>query len=47
MATIELGENEECRFDHRCIAHQCDHRRPLRNPTLKVAAFHPPIPGWY
>jgi hypothetical protein len=29
------------------IAHLCGHDRPVRNPTLKVAGFHSPIPGWF
>jgi hypothetical protein len=28
-------------------AHLCGFRRPLRNPTLKVAGFHLPLPGWF
>jgi len=29
------------------IAHQCDYRRTLRNPTLKVAGFELPTHGWF
>jgi len=25
----------------------CGYGRLLRNPTLKVAGFHLPIPGWF
>jgi len=29
------------------MTQQCGYRRLLRNPTLKVAGFHLPIPGWF
>src|SRR6185437_1795480 len=39
---------ECCRFTESWfITHQCGYCRLLRNPSLKVAGFHPPIPGWF